>query len=230
MNGATAIKLVEPKNPPADEPLRHDLGVAIEERKAAAAKRDAAADILERSNAFVLELEERLQSVAERDAKAIAEKAEHFKAALIEATTPTLSTSAKLSTAALQRVEAENMAEAARQAHASLAEALQEAEARLTSCEVDVTRKAMAIVGAYADRLAQELKEAEHACSLARRRLLGATQYRPGGQFPLTAATMSVARNDRREEYAHAEGEDVQHFNRFLAALCKDANAQPEGE
>lgn len=224
---APALKIVDTK---PDAPLRHDLARAIEERQAAAAKRDAARDVLERSHAFVLELEERLQSVAEKDAAAIREKAAHFKAALVEATTPTLSTSAKLSAASLQRVEAENTAEAARQAHKALGDELAEAEARLMSCEADVTRKAMDIVGSYADRLALALKNAEHACSLQRRRLLGSTQHRPSGAFPLTAATMSVARGDTRETFSHAEPADTAHFNNYLAALCRDANAQPSGE
>jgi hypothetical protein len=223
-----ALKIVDQKPAVAEDELRQALSVAIAERDQALAKRDACRDVCERSHRFVAELEARQQACAARDAAAIAERAAHFKAALVEATTPSLSTSAKLSTSALARVEAENAVEAARQAQAAIAEELEEAEDRLVLLQGNVERASKVIVGAHADHLARELREAEHATALLRRRLLGATQLRPGGAFPLNANTMSVARGDTRETYAHAEFADTAYFNRFLAALCLDAEAQPE--
>jgi hypothetical protein len=226
---STAVKLVKPVHSEAD-PLRHDLARAIQERGLARRKRDAAADAVERSHAFVHELDERLQAVAEKDAQVIRERAEHFRAALVEATPPTLSTSAKLSTAALARLEAENTAEAARQAHAAIAAELEEAEDRLVLLSANVLQAAKAVVSNLADVMALELKEAEHAVAIKRRKLMGIGQMRGPhiGPYKIGAQTMSVLRNDSREVYSHCEPEDVQFFDRYLARLQQDANAQPE--
>jgi hypothetical protein len=227
-----ALKIVDPKSapPPAETALRADLARTHEERASAAQRHAAAADVVEHARAFVESVSNEITRLQAVEAEIAARRAASFREALVEAAAPKLTPSTELQRTTAQRLDCENQLAAARDALRTLEADLAQAHARLTACASAVTQAAMRVVGAHADALADKLREAEHATALMRRRLLGATQMRPGGNFPVTSRTFAVLRNDYRVEYARPEESDARHFGVFLARLELSADATPPND
>ena len=127
----------------------------------------------------------------------------------------------------MQRADAENQHRAATHALTSLQAELAEDEKALTTCNKAVDTAAKAIVACVVEQAARELLALENECAIKRRKLMGASQMRVGGSFPLSSATISILRGDTLARFASPESGDVKFWNELHAALLCDAEAKP---
>ncbi len=229
---SAALKLIEPK-PQADEAaLRHDLATKLEERDSALARRDKARATADSADAFIGELQARVDAFDAIDAQIANERALAFKAALAKGDAmPKLTLSPELARASTARLDAENNLAGAKQAAAALNEELAVTERTLAQCEANAKAAAKAVVAQHANAMAHELSQLETHAGEMRRRLLGVTAMRAPhvGEYQVSRETMALLRdNPINSIYTRNSAEDVLYWDRYLARLMRDANAQPD--